>query len=205
MTQKELFDSYGEETRRIWYYVNLEAGEGKKFLEFAKEMGFIWTNGREIDPETDSCGNFMGVHRDGKMAYVSITVWGYLRLAVNADERSVKRVEFSDGRWIDEDVVKNDTVFKRTGPVTHYTMRDGELVTETADEEENPSDEHEDPDTDSAQDESRDEGGEEESLARRIIREHVIDFSTDEPYVKKPKKPADEIDWYSVFHIKQES
>ncbi|MCD8299645.1 MAG: hypothetical protein LUC41_00470 [Clostridiales bacterium] len=100
MTQKELFDRYGEETAHIWYYLGNDESQKGKFLQFAKDMDLHWMNGDDINPETDTCGAVMGVDRKGRIGQVSLYLWSRLPGMDNRD--AVKRIDFATGQCFDE-------------------------------------------------------------------------------------------------------
>ncbi len=104
MTQKELFEQYGEETEHIWYYLGNDEELKVRFLQFAKELGLHWMNGSEIDPEKDGCGAVMGVDREGRMGGVTLYLWSHLAMMGNRD--TAKRIDFATGQWIDQDGYK---------------------------------------------------------------------------------------------------
>ena len=57
----------------VWF--EIQGNEGKKFLKWAKDLGCIWFNGEEIEPQKGADFFHFSIHSDGKLAYVSMMVW----------------------------------------------------------------------------------------------------------------------------------
>jgi hypothetical protein len=57
----------------VWF--EIQGDEGKNFLKWAKDLGYIWLNGEEIEPQKGADFFHFSIHSDGKLAYVSMMVW----------------------------------------------------------------------------------------------------------------------------------
>ena len=68
MTIKELL----ADNESVWFSIMSEDKE--KFLRLAKEDGFIWLNGNEIQP-SDGCNGHMSAHSDMRIASVPWFAW----------------------------------------------------------------------------------------------------------------------------------
>ena len=66
-------ESMKQGNNQAWFKVCSKDGE--KFLEFAKNKGCTWINGKEINPKLDHCGPFMGMG-DGSIGYISCFIFG---------------------------------------------------------------------------------------------------------------------------------
>ncbi len=62
-----------KENNAVWF--EIEPTEKQKFLEFAKENGCVWLNGKEIEPSSDDCMCHMSMHNDYKIAKVAHFIW----------------------------------------------------------------------------------------------------------------------------------
>lgn len=61
---------YGKE--EVWFRV--EKNDYKRFLQFAKDNGCVWINNKDINPETDVCGHFMGMY-NYYIGYISSMIY----------------------------------------------------------------------------------------------------------------------------------
>lgn len=68
MTIKKLL----KDNESVWFSILPEDKE--KFLRLAKDEGFIWLNGNEIQP-SDGCNGHMSVHNDMHIASVPWFAW----------------------------------------------------------------------------------------------------------------------------------
>lgn len=66
-----------EKERHLWFSVKPE--DYKKFFLFAKQNGFKWVGGKEINPDSDEYGHFMGISADLLMGYVPAMCWFYAK------------------------------------------------------------------------------------------------------------------------------
>ena len=57
----------------IWF--EIEPSDGKKFLKWAKDLGCIWLNGKEIEPEKGADFFHFSIYKNGRLAYVPICAW----------------------------------------------------------------------------------------------------------------------------------
>ena len=57
----------------VWF--EIKPSEGKKFLKWAKDLGCVWLNGEEIEPEKGADFFHFSIHNDGKLANVAMFVW----------------------------------------------------------------------------------------------------------------------------------
>ena len=57
----------------VWF--EIKPSEGKKFLKWAKDLGCVWLNGEEIEPEKGADFFHFSIHKDGKLANVAMFVW----------------------------------------------------------------------------------------------------------------------------------
>ena len=58
----------------VWFRV--EEKDSKRFLQFAKDLGCIWINGTDIDPEKDKSGHYMGMENHC-LGYVSNMIFHF--------------------------------------------------------------------------------------------------------------------------------
>lgn len=77
-----------QENEKIWFEIS--ESEKSEFLQFAKNLGCLWTNGDEIRPEIDHCGIHMSIHSDLRIANVAYFVW------FHTDFDSIPKFVFSD-------------------------------------------------------------------------------------------------------------
>lgn len=68
MTLKELL----KDNERVW--LSIMPDDKERFLQLAKEEGFIWLNGNKIQP-SDGCNGHMSVHSDMRIASVPWFAW----------------------------------------------------------------------------------------------------------------------------------
>ncbi len=57
----------------VWFEIHPK--EGKEFLEWAKSLGCIWINGKEIEPEQGADFFHFTIQRDGRLANVAMYAW----------------------------------------------------------------------------------------------------------------------------------
>ena len=76
--------------KEIWFRLSDKKKEGKIFLQWAKELGCVWTNGEEIDPQKGTDFFTLSINCDGKLANVPA-------MALAAQQfKTIKRVNFAD-------------------------------------------------------------------------------------------------------------
>ena len=68
MTIKELLT----DNESVWF--SIMPDDKERFLQLAKEEGFIWLNGNTIQP-SDGCNGHMSVHSDMRIASVPWFAW----------------------------------------------------------------------------------------------------------------------------------
>ena len=76
----------GEEN--VWFRLSNSKKEGKFFLKWAKDLGCMWINGKEIDPQNDTYFFTLSISSDGKLSNVPAIA------LVSRQFESVKRVDF---------------------------------------------------------------------------------------------------------------
>lgn len=81
---KELVNKKGQ----IWLSVNKE--NKIEFLNFVKELGCVWIDGKGINPCKDKCGYHMGISKDLKIGFVSSMCW-----IANKNNNPIK-IDFSE-------------------------------------------------------------------------------------------------------------
>ena len=74
----------------VWF--EIKPSEGKKFLKWAKDLGCVWLNGEEIEPEKGADFFHFSIHNDGKLANVAMFVW----FAKHPKFENVKRYMFCE-------------------------------------------------------------------------------------------------------------
>ncbi len=74
----------------VWFEISDLKKEGRKFLQWAKNIGCVWMNGDEIEPKKGADFFHFSIHEDGKLANVAMFTW------VARQYANVKRVKFSD-------------------------------------------------------------------------------------------------------------
>ena len=91
--QKEVFfmdhkDVCGTES--IWFILSDKKKEGRRFLQWAKQLGCVWLNGEEIEPRKGTDFFTLCITKDGKLGNVSAMA------LVSKQFQDVKRVRFAD-------------------------------------------------------------------------------------------------------------
>ena len=76
--------------KEVWF--EIELNEGKKFLKWAKDLGCVWANGEEIEPNKGSEFFHLSISNDGKLAYVPISAW----VSKGPEFKNIKRYVFAD-------------------------------------------------------------------------------------------------------------
>lgn len=74
--------------QQIWIKVDNKKQTQTKFLEWAKQNGCKW-NDREIDPQNDKCGFFMGIDKNFILGYVGLICW-------NKSENAPQKIDFNE-------------------------------------------------------------------------------------------------------------
>ena len=82
-------DVCGKE-RCIWFTLSDMEKEGKLFLRWAKELGCVWLNGEEIDPEKGTDFFVLSIHANGTIANVPAMARAAKQF------KGIKRVNFKD-------------------------------------------------------------------------------------------------------------
>ncbi len=85
MTYKDV--CAGEEV--VWFTLSDKENEGRLFLQWAKELGCVWINGEEIDPEKGTDFFTLSINSDGRLANVPAFA------IVSKQFETVKRVDFN--------------------------------------------------------------------------------------------------------------
>ena len=75
--------------KSVWF--EMELNEGKKFLKWAKDLGCVWANGEQIEPEKGVDFFHLSISNDGKLAYVLISAW----VSRAGNDKDVKKTSFS--------------------------------------------------------------------------------------------------------------
>lgn len=76
--------------KSVWFEIELI--EGKKFLKWTKDLGCVWANGEEIEPNKGSEFFHLSISNDGKLSYVPISAW----VAKGPEFKNIKRYVFAD-------------------------------------------------------------------------------------------------------------
>ena len=75
--------------KEVWFEIQL--GERKKFLKWAKSLGCVWLDGTEIDPFEEIKFTHFSVDIDGKLGIVPISAW----VSKQPEFKNVKRCFFN--------------------------------------------------------------------------------------------------------------
>ncbi len=75
-----------KENERV--YFSILPDDKDRFLKQAKEEGFVWLNGNEIN-ESDCCNGHMAVHKDMRIAIVPWFAW------FHPDTASIPKIDYS--------------------------------------------------------------------------------------------------------------
>ena len=73
--------------KSVWF--EIKPTEGKKFLKWAKDLGCVWVNGEEIEPDKEVEFFHFSIDCNGKLANVPISAWVSKQLAFKNIERYV--------------------------------------------------------------------------------------------------------------------
>ena len=57
----------------VWF--EIKSTEGESFLKWAKNLGCVWLNGEQIQPQNGVEFLHFSIHSDGKLANVPMFVW----------------------------------------------------------------------------------------------------------------------------------
>ena len=57
----------------VWFEINPKVS--KKFLKWAKDLGCVWINGEEIEPNKGTDFFHLSIDRNGNLATVPISAW----------------------------------------------------------------------------------------------------------------------------------
>lgn len=82
-------DVVGEE-ESVWFCLRDMKREGKKFLQWAKDLGCVWMNGEEIEPRKGVNFFHIAMYKDGKLANVGMFAF------MNPKYKDCKRIVFAD-------------------------------------------------------------------------------------------------------------
>ena len=74
----------------VWFELSDKKEEGRRFLQWAKELGCVWMNGEEIDPKGGTDFFTLCIARDGKLYNVPAM------LKVSKQSVGVKRINFGE-------------------------------------------------------------------------------------------------------------
>ena len=74
----------------VWFEIN--QNEGEKFLNWAKILGCVWLNGKEIEPQKDANFLHYSIRSDGKLANVPTFIW----LAKDPKFENIERYVFCE-------------------------------------------------------------------------------------------------------------
>ncbi len=74
----------------VWFSLTDMKIEGRKFLQWAKDLGCVWLNGEEINSRKGTDFFHLSIHADGKLSNVAMYAW------VAPQYANVKRVRFSE-------------------------------------------------------------------------------------------------------------
>ena len=66
---KDVCGNYDE----AWF--EMEPAENKKFLEWAKNLGCVWSNGDEINPTEKTNCIYLAINSEGKLRTIPILQW----------------------------------------------------------------------------------------------------------------------------------
>jgi hypothetical protein len=64
--------------------------EGRKFLQWARDLGCVWLNGEKINPRKGTDFFHLAIHADGKLANVAMFAW------LVPQYKDVRKVKFSE-------------------------------------------------------------------------------------------------------------
>lgn len=74
----------------IWFILSNKKKEGRRFLEWAKELGCVWLNGSEIEPKKGLDFPVVAINPNRKLGYVPA-------MAMAAKQfKGIKRVNFKN-------------------------------------------------------------------------------------------------------------
>ncbi len=59
--------------KEVW--IEISPGEGEEFLQWAKDLGCVWINGKQIVPSEGANSFHFAIHNDGTLANVAMFVW----------------------------------------------------------------------------------------------------------------------------------
>lgn len=74
----------------VWFELSDMKKEGRKFLQWAKDIGCVWLNGEEINPHKGTDFFHLAIHSDGKLANVAMFAW------IAPQYANVRKVKFSE-------------------------------------------------------------------------------------------------------------
>ena len=74
----------------VWFTV--ERKEGKKFLQWVKNLGCVWIDGKKIKPQNNVDFFHLSINKDGKLSYVPMSAW----LTKQPEFKDVQRYDFKE-------------------------------------------------------------------------------------------------------------
>ena len=75
--------------KEVWF--EIEPKERKEFLQWAKDLGCIWANNDEINPDKEVAFFHFAISGEGKLGVVPIFAWVANKRA-GSDERQAKKI-----------------------------------------------------------------------------------------------------------------